>query len=150
MNHVSIFEKMTFKTFSRRAVAPLLHHAVSAVAQLCGAVYTTFHVYTWHRLGRNGPALTCRFLCKIKRIIFDSISQFQKKSQRAKLPMRQCSFVGEFAQYLCQGDSLSGIAVLFKLLNRALAGCVDSIFLFRIKLCNAVQKTSQHKKRGKR
>jgi hypothetical protein len=43
--------------------------------------------------------------------------------------MRGCSFAGEFAQYLCQGVSLSGIAVLFMLLNRALAGCVNLDFL---------------------
>jgi hypothetical protein len=40
--------------------------------------------------------------------------------------------------------------VLFMLHNQALAGCVNSIFLFRIKLRNAKQKTCQHKNRGKR
>jgi hypothetical protein len=43
--------------------------------------------------------------------------------------MRGCSFAGEFAQYLCQGVSLLGIAVLFMLLNQALAGCVNLDFL---------------------
>jgi hypothetical protein len=43
--------------------------------------------------------------------------------------MRHCSFAGEFAQYVCQGVSLSGIAVLLMLLNRALAGCVNLYFL---------------------
>jgi hypothetical protein len=43
--------------------------------------------------------------------------------------MRGCSFAGEFAQYLCQGVSLSGIAVLFMLLDLALAGCANLDFL---------------------
>ena len=44
--------------------------------------------------------------------------------------MRQCSFAGEFAQCLCQGVSLSGIAVLFTLLNRAFGGCANLDFSF--------------------
>jgi hypothetical protein len=36
----------------------------------------------------------------------------------------------EFAQYFRQGDSLSGLAVLFRVLNRALTGCVHSEFLY--------------------
>jgi hypothetical protein len=45
------------------------------------------------------------------------------------LPCAFWAFAGEFAQYLCPGDSLSGIAVLLMLLNRALTRCVNSDFL---------------------
>jgi hypothetical protein len=56
---------------------------------------------------------------------------------------------GEFVHisaYFGQGDSLAGILVLFMLSNPALAGCVHLDFRSRIKLRNAEQKRSQHKK----
>ena len=102
-----------------------------------------------HRLGRNGPALTCGISHKIRRVIFDSNSQFQKKKSQ-RLPMRQCSFAGEFAQCLCQGVSLSGIAVLFRLLNRALGGCANLDFSFSDQTTQRQAKTCQHKYRGTR
>jgi hypothetical protein len=49
------------------------------------------------------------------------------------LPCAFWAFAGEFAQYLCPGDSLSGIAVLLMLLNRALTRCVNSDFLIQIR-----------------
>ncbi len=61
-------------------------------------------------------------------IRFAAVRQLHLISHAA-LPMRGCSFAGEFAQYLCQGVSLSGIAVLFMLLDRALAGCSNLDFL---------------------
>ncbi len=36
----------------------------------------------------------------------------------------------EFAQCFRQGDSLSGLAVMFRILNRALTGCVHSDFRY--------------------
>ncbi len=44
--------------------------------------------------------------------------------------MRPESSAVEFAQYHCQDDSLVGLAVLFRVLNGALTGCVHSEFLY--------------------